>query len=67
MSRMLKKKDVSKLLSLSPASIDRYEKDARLDFPKRISIGNSRVGWWESEIMEWLSRRAQRPLDHSSE
>jgi len=63
MSRMLKKKDVCKLLSISPATLDRWE-NAGL-FPKRIAIGNFRVGWWETEVMEWLERQAQRPLTTS--
>lgn len=63
MARMLKKKDVCRLLSISPATLDRWENDGK--FPARIPIGNFRVGWWQAEVMEWLERRAQRPLDPS--
>ena len=60
MSRMLKKREVCKLLSVSPATLDRWENAG--DFPRRIAIGNFRVGWWEAEVMAWLETRAQRPL-----
>jgi predicted DNA-binding transcriptional regulator AlpA len=58
---MLKKKDVCQLLSVSPATLDRWE--AAGSFPKRIRIGNFRVAWWQGEVWEWLERQAQRPLD----
>lgn len=64
MSRMLKKREVCALVSISPATLQRWE-DADL-FPKRITLGQNRVAWWESEVMAWLEARAQRPLTISS-
>jgi prophage regulatory protein len=61
---MLKKKDVCRLSSVSPATLDRWE--AAGLFPKRIRLGTGRVAWWEAEVLEWLERQAQRPLDLSS-
>lgn len=66
MARMLKKKDVCRLLSISPATLDRWEKDAKIGFPRRVPIGNFRVGWWEPEVWQWLECQAQRPLDLTS-
>lgn len=59
MSRMLKKKEVCRLLSISPATLDRWE--AAGTFPLRYRVGNYRVAWWEHEVMEWLHSRNQRP------
>jgi prophage regulatory protein len=61
---MLKKKDVCRLLSISPATLARWE--AAGNFPKRVRIGNFRVAWWQSEVWDWLERQAQRPLDPAS-
>lgn len=64
MARMLKKKEVCKLLSISPATLDRWESAG--NFPKRVRLGNFRVAWSEKEVMEWLHHQAQRPLDLAS-
>ena len=63
MSRLFKKRELCRLLSISPATLDRWERDGK--FPKRIPIGNFRVGWWEAEVMAWLEAQAGRPLDPS--
>lgn len=60
MARLLSKKEVCKLVLYSPAHIDRLE--AQGLFPKRVRLGQNRVGWWEPEVMEWLEARAGRPL-----
>ena len=63
MSRMLKKKEVCTLLSIAPATLQRWEDAGK--FPKRIPVGNFRVGYWEAEVMAWLESQAQRPLTKS--
>lgn len=61
--RLMSKKEVSKMVLYSPAHIDRLEKAGL--FPKRIRLGQNRVGWWEPEIHEYLEAKAQRPLTRS--
>jgi prophage regulatory protein len=53
--RILSKKDLRQLVLYSPAHIDRLEKSGR--FPKRVQLGPCRVGWVESEVIEWLESR----------
>ena len=56
--RFLSKRQVRELVLYSYAHIQRLE-DAGT-FPKRIRLGNgprSRVGWLESEILEWMQQR----------
>ena len=36
-------------------------------FPPPIDIGNGRVGWLESEILEWLESRPVANIGKSSE
>ena len=55
MMRILSKKDLRALVLYSPAHIDRLEKAGR--FPKRVQLGPCRVGWVESEVLEWLEER----------
>ena len=61
--RLLSKKEVSRMVLYSPAHIDRLEKAGK--FPKRIRLGQNRVGWWEAEILDHLEALAQRPLTRS--
>ena len=55
MTRILSKKELRALVFYSPAHIDRLEKAGQ--FPKRIHLGPRRVGWVESEVVEWLQQR----------
>jgi predicted DNA-binding transcriptional regulator AlpA len=52
---ILKKQEVSKLVDLSPATIDRLR--ARNEFPPPVKLSTRRVGWRHSAIQEWLSSR----------
>jgi prophage regulatory protein len=56
--RILSKKDLRALVLYSPAHIDRLEKAGR--FPKRVQLGPCRVGWVESEVLEWLQKRIRQ-------
>ena len=56
--RILSKKDLRALVLYSPAHIDRLEKAGQ--FPKRVQLGPCRVGWVESEVLEWLQERIKR-------
>lgn len=53
--KILSKKEVRSLVLYSPAHIARLEKAGL--FPKRIQLGANRVGWIESEVIEWLQER----------
>lgn len=53
--KMLSKKEVRELVLYSPAHIARLEKSGQ--FPKRVQLGLNRVGWVESEVLEWLQQR----------
>lgn len=53
--RMLSKRQVTQLVLYSPQHIARLE-EAGL-FPKRVKLGNNRVGWVESEVQDWLQSR----------
>jgi prophage regulatory protein len=53
--RILSKKELRALVLYSPAHIDRLEKAGL--FPKRVHLGPCRVGWIESEVLDWLQKR----------
>ncbi len=53
--RMLSKRQVKELVLYSPQHIARLE--AAGQFPLRVKLGNNRVGWVESEVLEWLQER----------
>ncbi len=50
--RLLSKKQVREKVLYSPAHIARLEKAGT--FPKRVRLGQGRVGWVEQEIDDWL-------------
>ena len=50
--RMLSKRQVKELVLYSPQHIARLE--AAGEFPKRVKLGNNRVGWIEDEVLDWL-------------
>lgn len=51
--RLLSKRQVREIVLYSPAHIDRLEKEGK--FPKRVRLGPQRVGWIESEVLDWLN------------
>jgi len=59
--RLLSKKELRAIVLYSPAHIDRLEKSGM--FPKRVLLGPCRVGWVESEVMEWLEQRIRTRND----
>jgi prophage regulatory protein len=68
--RLLSKLQLKELVLYCPQHIQRLENANR--FPKRVRLGNgprSRVGWIESEVMEWLRQRIdarEQPTDTSA-
>ncbi|MGR9109009.1 MAG: helix-turn-helix transcriptional regulator [Gammaproteobacteria bacterium] len=53
--KILNSKQVRELTLYSPQHRDRLERAGK--FPKRVRLGQHRVGWVESEILEWLQQR----------
>lgn len=53
--RVITKKELRLLVPYTPQHISRLEKAGK--FPKRIRIGERRVGWWLHEIMAWIDQR----------
>ena len=53
--RILSKRQLKELVLYSPQHIARLEKAGQ--FPKRVQLGPNRVGWLESEVLEWLKER----------
>ena len=56
--RILSKRQVKELVLYSPQHIARLEKAGQ--FPKRVQLGPNRVGWLESEVLDWLEERLAR-------
>jgi prophage regulatory protein len=64
--RILSKRQVKELLLYSPQHIAHLERAGQ--FPKRVQLGPSRVGWVEAEVLDWLQKRLDRreaPTRHS--
>jgi prophage regulatory protein len=55
--RILRKPHVQDKVGLSDATIYREEKAGR--FPHRLRLGGNSVGWLESEVNEWIRRKAE--------
>lgn len=55
--RILSKRALKELVLYSPQHVARLEKAGL--FPKRVQLGPNRVGWVESEILDWLQQRIE--------
>ena len=56
--RILSKRQLKELVLYSPQHIARLETAGK--FPKRVRLGECRVGWIEAEVLEWLQERIER-------
>lgn len=64
--RLLSKRQVKEMVLYSPQHIARLE--AAGSFPKRVRLGQGRVGWVEQEVLDWLKQRlAERDNPTSSD
>lgn len=55
--RIINRRELRLLVPYSPQHILRLEKKGK--FPKRVIIGERRVGWWLHAVLAWLeSERA---------
>ena len=58
--RIVSRKELREMIPYTHQYILRLEKAGK--FPRRIPIGERRVGWWLHEILAWIAaREAQRP------
>lgn len=55
MTKLLSKKDVRALITLSFAQIDRLEKAGQ--FPTRVRLGQARVAWVAEDVEQWIQDR----------
>ncbi len=53
--RLLSKRQLKEMVLYSPQHIARLEKAGK--FPKRVRLGQNRVGWVETEVLDWLQER----------
>jgi len=53
--------DVSELTSLSRTSINRERSTGT--FPKEVILGERRIGFVRTEVVEWLEERIERRFD----
>ncbi len=53
--RMLSKRQLKELVLYSPQHVARLEAAGK--FPKRVQLGQCRVGWVEQEVLDWLQER----------
>lgn len=56
--RIITKKELRLIVPFSPQYILKLEKKGL--FPKRIQIGERRVGWWLHEVVAWIEERQRR-------
>lgn len=56
--RIVSKRQLKEMVLYSPQHIARLEKAGM--FPKRVQLGPNRVGWVESEVLDWLQSRLNR-------
>ncbi|HTV28325.1 MAG TPA: AlpA family phage regulatory protein [Xanthobacteraceae bacterium] len=53
--RLLSKRQLKELVLYSPQHVARLEAAGK--FPKRVQLGQCRVGWIEQEVLDWLQER----------
>lgn len=53
--KILSKSQLKEIVLYSPQHVARLEKAGK--FPKRVQLGPNRVGWVESEVLNWLKER----------
>jgi len=56
--KMLSKRQLKELVLYSPQHVARLELAG--EFPKRVQLGQCRVGWVEQEVLDWLQERIRR-------
>lgn len=55
LERILKLKEVVSIVGISRSSVFNYIKKGL--FPTSVSLGPRRIGWFESDIQDWILSR----------
>lgn len=58
--RIIRLSECAELVGLSASTIRRLEIAGQ--FPRRVRLTESTIGWRLGEVLEWVSQRAQAPL-----
>ena len=58
--RLLRYGDLQETRGIGYTRRHLYTLEAERKFPKRVPLGENRVGWIESEIDDWIRDRAAR-------
>ncbi len=61
--KLLSKQQVREIVLYSPAHIARLEKAGL--FPKRVRLGEGRVGWIDDEVADWVKARVAERDQHT--
>lgn len=56
--RVITRQELRCLVPYTPQHVLRLEKKGK--FPKRIKVGERRVGWWLHEVMAWLDEKSAK-------
>jgi len=56
--QFLRPKDAAKFFGISESTLWDWAKKFK-DFPKKRKIGERAVGWWMSELKEWVEKQNQ--------
>jgi len=62
--RVITRRELGRLVPYTPQHILRLEKKNK--FPKRIKVGERRVGWWLHEVMAWLEQKSGKGGDRDA-
>ncbi|MGR5294775.1 AlpA family phage regulatory protein [Vibrio mediterranei] len=55
--QIIRIKEVMGLTGLPRSSVYRLSDDPDEDFPKKVSLGSTAVGWVKAEITGWIKKR----------
>ena len=60
LDRVIREPECERITGLSRTSRWRLERDGL--FPKRRQISANTIGWLQSELAEWINKRAQKEI-----
>lgn len=63
--RIIGKKELRLLVPYCDQHILRLEKAGK--FPKRIQLGDNRVGWYLREVLAWINSRGRREYPNTDD
>lgn len=57
--QIIRIKEVMELTGFPRSSVYRLSSETDGDFPKKVSLGPSAVGWVKAEIKDWIKKRME--------